>query len=128
MPSIEQPFHTFVPAHHRLPLRQADYFNRFPKPICTRALVIGNHGALTSMSEKTREHLFGFWELRDELLNLVLFGLIGLEIIALSLHQHIVWLGLAAIPVVLLARGISVSIPRLHCRISAGSIPIRRLC
>ena len=84
-----------------------------PLAVVIMGLVIGNHSALTSMSEKTREHLFGFWELLDELLNLVLFGLIGLEIIALSLHQHIIWLGLAAIPVVLLARGISVSIPLL---------------
>jgi monovalent cation:H+ antiporter, CPA1 family len=65
------------------------------------------------MSEKTREHLFSFWQLLDELLNLVLFGLIGLEIIALSLQLRIVWLGLASIPVVLLARGISVAIPLL---------------
>jgi monovalent cation:H+ antiporter, CPA1 family len=40
------------------------------------------------MSEKTREHLFGFWELLDELLNLVLFGLIGLEIIAFAASAH----------------------------------------
>ncbi|SDR27860.1 sodium/proton antiporter, CPA1 family [Paraburkholderia fungorum] len=84
-----------------------------PLAVVITGLVIGNHGALTSMSEKTREHLFNFWELLDELLNLVLFGLIGLEIIALSLQLHIVWLGLASIPVVLLARGISVAIPLL---------------
>jgi len=84
-----------------------------PLAVVIIGLVIGNHGALTSMSEKTREHLFNFWDLLDELLNLLLFGLIGLEIIALSLRIHIVWLGLAAIPVVLLARGISVAIPLL---------------
>jgi monovalent cation:H+ antiporter, CPA1 family len=84
-----------------------------PLAVVIMGLVIGNHGALTSMSEKTREHLFSFWQLLDELLNLVLFGLIGLEIIALSLQLRIVWLGLASIPVVLLARGISVAIPLL---------------
>ncbi|WP_020203251.1 sodium:proton antiporter [Cupriavidus sp. WS] len=84
-----------------------------PLAVVIMGLVIGNHGAATSMSEKTREHLFNFWGLFDELLNLVLFGLIGLEIIALSLHLHIVWLGLAAIPVVLIARAISVAIPLL---------------
>lgn len=83
-----------------------------PLSVVIMGLVIGNHGAVT-MSEKTREHLFNFWELLDELLNLVLFGLIGLEVIALSLQQHIVWLGLAAIPVVLAARGISVAVPLL---------------
>jgi len=84
-----------------------------PLSVVIMGLVIGNHGAATSMSEKTREHLFNFWGLLDELLNLVLFGLIGLEIIALSLQQHIVWLGLAAIPVVLLARAVSVAVPLL---------------
>jgi len=84
-----------------------------PLSVVIMGLVIGNHSATKSMSEKTREHLFNFWGLLDELLNLVLFGLIGLEIIALSLQMHIVWLGLAAIPVVLLARGISVAIPLL---------------
>jgi CPA1 family monovalent cation:H+ antiporter len=84
-----------------------------PLAVVIMGLVIGNHGASTSMSEKTREHLFNFWDLLDELLNLVLFGLIGLEIIALSLRVEIVWLGLAAIPIVLLARGVSVAIPLL---------------
>ncbi|APA88546.1 sodium:proton antiporter [Paraburkholderia sprentiae WSM5005] len=84
-----------------------------PLAVVIMGLVIGNHGASTSMSEKTREHLFNFWDLLDELLNLVLFGLIGLEIIALSLRVEIVWLGLAAIPVVLLARGVSVAVPLL---------------
>ncbi|MGT2492320.1 cation:proton antiporter domain-containing protein [Cupriavidus basilensis] len=70
-----------------------------PLSVVIMGLVIGNHSATKSMSEKTREHLFNFWGLLDELLNLVLFGLIGLEIIALSLQMHIVWLGLAAIPV-----------------------------
>ncbi len=84
-----------------------------PLSVVIMGLVIGNHSTSKSMSEKTREHLFNFWGLLDELLNLVLFGLIGLEIIALSLQLHIVWLGLAAIPVVLIARGISVAIPLL---------------
>ena len=84
-----------------------------PLSVVITGLVIANHGAATAMSEKTREHLFNFWELLDELLNLILFGLIGLEIIAVSLHQHIVLLGLTAIPVVLIARGISVVLPLL---------------
>ena len=65
------------------------------------------------MSERTRQHLFSFWELIDELLNLLLFGLIGLEVIALSLSLHHVLSGLVAIPVVLLARWVSVGFPIL---------------
>jgi len=36
------------------------------------------------MSETAREHPDGFWELLDELLNAVLFVLIGLEVLILS--------------------------------------------
>ena len=74
-------------------------------------LVLGNHGATKHMTEKTREHLYSFWHLLDELLNLVLFGLIGLEVIALAFNLRDIWLGIAAVPVVLLARLASVGIP-----------------
>jgi len=76
-------------------------------------LVVGNFGRQMAMSEKTRQHLFSFWDLTDELLNLLLFGLIGFEIIVVwnSLDDSI-WLPcVAAIPMVLLARWISVGLP-----------------
>jgi len=79
-------------------------------------LVVGNHGAARHMSDKTREHLFSFWGLLDELLNLVLFGLIGLEVIALAFDFSGLWVGLVAIPLVLLARGVSVALPMAALR------------
>ncbi|KWU19027.1 cation:proton antiporter [Burkholderia cenocepacia] len=82
-----------------------------PLAVVVMGLVIGNHAATQAMSEKTREHLFNFWHLLDELLNLVLFGLIGLEVIALSFHLEVFVLGVLAIPVVLLARALSVYAP-----------------
>lgn len=82
-----------------------------PLAVVIMGLVVGNHGATRSMSEKTREHLFQFWELLDELLNLILFGLIGLEVIALAFKLSDIWVGLATIPVALLARAVSVAIP-----------------
>lgn len=82
-----------------------------PLAMVVMGLVIGNHGTKKAMSARTREHLFGFWGLLDELLNLVLFALIGLQVIALSFDFDVVWVGLGAIPVVLLARAISVAMP-----------------
>ncbi|MFM0120272.1 sodium:proton antiporter [Paraburkholderia sp. RL18-101-BIB-B] len=82
-----------------------------PLAMVVMGLVIGNHGTKKAMSARTREHLFGFWGLLDELLNLVLFALIGLQVIALSFEFDVVWVGLAAVPVVLLARAISVAMP-----------------
>jgi CPA1 family monovalent cation:H+ antiporter len=44
-------------------------------------LLIGNQGTALAMSQKTRDHLEKFWELVDEILNSVLFMLIGLEVV-----------------------------------------------
>lgn len=82
-----------------------------PISVVVMGLIIGNHGKRFAMSERTREQLFSFWELTDELLNLLLFGLIGLEVIALSIVPRDLLPALAVIPIVLLARGISVALP-----------------
>lgn len=82
-----------------------------PLAVVIMGLVIGSHGASKNMTEKTREHLFNFWELTDDLLNLVIFALIGLELIAITLKLDILYAGLAVIPVVLVARFISVAAP-----------------
>jgi monovalent cation:H+ antiporter, CPA1 family len=82
-----------------------------PLAVVVMGLVIGNHGARSAMSEKTREHLFSFWELLDEVLNLVLFGLIGIKLLALS-YAAVPWFAAAMlIPVCLVARFLSVGIP-----------------
>lgn len=81
--------------------------------VVVMGLVIGNHAVTRAMSEQTREHLLTFWTLLDELLNLLLFGLIGLEVIALSLKADLILFGLLAVPVVLAARGVSVALPLL---------------
>ena len=74
-------------------------------------LLIGNHGRALAMSEKTREHLDTFWELVDEILNAVLFVLIGFEVLVLSFSSDIIIAGVIMIFVILLARFISVGIP-----------------
>ena len=52
-----------------------------------------------------------FWELLDEILNAVLFLLIGLEVVVLSLSGSYLLAGLLLIPVVLLARFVAVGLP-----------------
>jgi CPA1 family monovalent cation:H+ antiporter len=63
------------------------------------------------MSTVTRQHLDAFWDLLDEILNAVLFILIGLEVIALEFTDQYILAGLIIIPLVLLARLISVGLP-----------------
>ncbi len=74
-------------------------------------LLIGNHGRTLAMSEKTIEHVDLFWELLDEILNGVLFVLLGFELLILTFEPSNFTAGLIAIPVVLLARFIGVSLP-----------------
>lgn len=82
-----------------------------PIAIVVAGLVIGNHGRALAMSETTREHLDTFWELVDEILNAVLFVLIGLEVLILTYQSGYLLAGLLAIPVVLFARTVSVGVP-----------------
>ncbi len=82
-----------------------------PIAMVVAGLLIGNHGRALAMSEKTCEHLDSFWELLDEVLNAVLFVLIGLEILVLSFQITYLVAGLASIPIVLVCRWISVGIP-----------------
>jgi CPA1 family monovalent cation:H+ antiporter len=82
-----------------------------PIAVVLMGLVIGNHGAQSVMSEKTRQHLFSFWELVDEVLTLMLFGLIGLVVIGFSLKSEYLLVSAVAIPLVLLARFTSVALP-----------------
>ncbi|MBF0224729.1 MAG: sodium:proton antiporter [Desulfobacterales bacterium] len=82
-----------------------------PISVVVSGLLIGNHGRMFAMSEITREHLDMFWELIDEILNGLLFVLIGLEVLVLSLKGDYLLAGIVAIPVGLFARFISIGIP-----------------
>ncbi len=84
-----------------------------PIAVVVAGLVIGSHARHSAMSETTRQYLDTFWELVDELLNAVLFVLIGLEILALTFEGRYLAAGLIGIPIVLAARFISVAVP-LH--------------
>ena len=43
------------------------------------------------MSDTTREHLDTFWELVDEILNALLFVLIGLEVLVLTFTRELLF-------------------------------------
>ncbi|MDH5395694.1 MAG: sodium:proton antiporter [Gammaproteobacteria bacterium] len=82
-----------------------------PIAMVVAGLLIGNHGRLFAMSDSTRAHLDTFWELIDEVLNAVLFLLMGMEILILVYHTEYFLAALAIIPVVLVARFIAVGVP-----------------
>jgi len=82
-----------------------------PIAIVVAGLLIGNHGRSLALSDESREHLDTFWELVDEVLNAVLFVLIGLEVLVLQVRLEYVWATLLMIPLVLLARWVAVGVP-----------------
>jgi Na+:H+ antiporter len=82
-----------------------------PIAVVVAGVFIGNQGARFAMSEKTRQHVFQFWELTDEILNSILFLLIGLEVLVVTFSRQHVGLALIAIPIVLVARLIAVATP-----------------
>ncbi len=84
-----------------------------PLAMVIAGLMIGNHGRLLAMSNTTRQHLDLFWELVDEILNALLFALIGLELLIVSnqFTMQTFLLGLIMIVVALACRATAVSVP-----------------
>ncbi len=82
-----------------------------PIAVVVAGLLIGNRGRQYAMSTNTREHLDNFWELLDEILNVILFVLIGLELLILDFQGPYLIAGLFAIPLVLCSRFIAVGTP-----------------
>ena len=91
-------------------------------------LLIGDVGAARGMSEETRKYVDAFWKLIDEILNAVLFLLIGIEVFAVTFNMDAAMAGVAAIALALFGRLVAVAVPILLLRpfrtFSPGVIPI----
>lgn len=82
-----------------------------PLTMVMAGLITGDKGMDSGVSDTTRDYLGKFWELTDELMNAVLFLLIGFEMLIVPFNFTLFWLGCFAIVIVLFARLVSVSIP-----------------
>jgi CPA1 family monovalent cation:H+ antiporter len=82
-----------------------------PVAMAVAGLLIGNAGVAQAMSDTTRDYLIKFWSLIDEILNAVLFLLIGLVVVTIPFDPRLIFVGLVSIPLVLLARAIAVMLP-----------------
>ncbi len=82
-----------------------------PIAMVMAGILVGNHGRLKALDEESRKYLDIFWEVIDEVLNSILFVLIGLEVLLLSFSWSNIFVGLIAIVIVLFARFISVWVP-----------------
>jgi Na+:H+ antiporter len=82
-----------------------------PIAMVVAGLFIGNEGRRTAMTQRTREALDTFWEVVDEILNAVLFVLIGLEVVLIRFPAGWIVAALAIIAVTLTARALTVGVP-----------------
>ena len=82
-----------------------------PLAMVMAGIMIGNKGRKFGMSDETRDYVDKFWEMIDEIMNAILFLLIGMEMLVISFTWIYLWLGLIGIVIVLLARLVSVWIP-----------------
>jgi Na+:H+ antiporter len=91
-------------------------------------LFIGDVGMKHGMSEQTRLYLNKFWELIDEILNAILFLLIGIEVFAVTFSVNALWGGVLCIILALVARAAAVTVPILILKpfrnFAADVIPI----
>lgn len=79
-----------------------------PIAVVAAGLVVGDRGLKSAMSEMTQRYVRGFWTLIDEILNALLFLLLGLELLVVPLEIRWAGLWLAAVGLVMAARFIVV--------------------
>lgn len=94
-----------------------------PLAMVVTGLMVGNKARIAGMSALTQEYLDKFWELIDEILNSILFVLIGLEILVLHFGWNYLLVGVLSIPIVLLARLVSVGVPFSLLRLRLKFVP-----
>ena len=81
-------------------------------------LFIGNIGSREAMSEETNDYVHKFWEMIDEIMNAILFVLIGLELLIIPFELSFLYVGLISILIILVARFLSLTIPSAIFRFS----------
>ena len=99
-----------------------------PIAVVVAGILVGSRGPRDALSDQTQRYLFGFWTLVDEILNSLLFLLIGLEVLILRYAPEYVLLGVIAVPLSLLARLCAIGGPVVILgrfrRFAHGTIPI----
>jgi CPA1 family monovalent cation:H+ antiporter len=87
-----------------------------PLAMVAAGLITGNQGKSFGMSDITAEYIDKFWELIDEILNALLFVIIGLELLIIQSNRKIFFAALIILIITLITRYISVYIPSIAVR------------
>ncbi|WP_227370715.1 cation:proton antiporter [Halomonas sp. M20] len=91
-----------------------------PIAMVVAGLLVGNKARKSAMSDVTREQLDAFWELIDEILNTLLFVLIGLEVLLIPFESGLLWVGGALIAIMLIVRFSTIGVPIMLLRKQLG--------
>lgn len=84
-----------------------------PLAMVVAGLVVGNYGKKTAMSDNTYDYLSKFWELVDQIMNVILFLFIGLELLLLTDLYKQLLLGGVTILICLFARALAIYFPTI---------------
>ena len=99
-----------------------------PVAMAVAGLIVGNHGFADALGEMGQDYVVKFWQVVDEILNAVLFLLIGLEAVAIWRDNATMLVAASTIPIVLVARLVSVGLPLLLIRriqsLGRAAVPI----
>lgn len=99
-----------------------------PLAMVVAGIITGNKTLEAGMSDVTRDYIDKFWEMIDEVMNAILFMLIGFEMLLIPFNLTLFWLGCTTIIIVLFARFTSVAIPIFFLRFAKtfeqNAIPI----
>ncbi len=82
-----------------------------PLAMVVVGLMVGNGGRALAMSDTTRHYVDLFWELVDEILNAVLFVLIGMEVLLVAFSRGILAAAAVAAAITLVSRALTVGLP-----------------
>jgi len=91
-----------------------------PLAMVAAGLLIGNKARESAMSDTTRQYLDAFWELIDEIVNTLLFVLIGLEVLLIPFETGYFWVGLGVLIVLLAVRLVTIGVPVMLLRERLG--------
>ncbi|MFS8083332.1 MAG: cation:proton antiporter [Ginsengibacter sp.] len=82
-----------------------------PLAMVISGLITGNKSMEEMASPTSRDYIGKFWEMMDQLMNAVLFLLVGFQMLIIPFNATLLALGLISILIVLLSRYISVRLP-----------------
>ena len=94
-----------------------------PLAVVVAGIYIGNKSPKMAWGETTKSYVDKFWEMIDVSMNAILFVLIGFELLVISYKGEYFLLGLAGIPIALLARYIALIGPTYYFRRRNDFIP-----